>query len=110
MTSRASRVFIERRRAPEALLPATGCGATADGALALSQEAGHHLRDVCEEHEQQAGEQCPRRARQAHLCTHVRLDRGAHQHGAAHLIQAALLHRRAGHLRVMSKTFGSTTK
>lgn len=95
----------EQRRAPEALLPAPGRGAAADGALAVSQEAGHRLGDVREEHDQQAGQQRPRRARQAHLRAHVRLDRGPHQHGTAHLHQAALLHRRAGHLRVKSKTF-----
>lgn len=97
----------EQRRAPAALLPAPGRGAAADGALAVSQEAGHRLGDLREEHDQQAGPQRPRRARQAHLRAHVRLDRGAHQHGAAHLDEAALLHRRAGHLRVKSKTFRS---
>lgn len=68
----------EEGRPPAALLQPAGCGAAADGALALPQEACHHLRDVREDHVHQAGDQCPRRPRQAHLRPHVRLDRRAH--------------------------------
>ena len=66
----------------------------------MPPEAGDGVGDLREEHVLQAGEQRPRRPGQAHLRAHVRLDRGARQHGAAHHVQAALLHRRAGHLRV----------
>ena len=89
-----------RRQPPEALLPPARRGAGADGALAVPPETGDGVGDLREEHVLQAGQQRPRRPGQAHLRAHVRLDRGARQHGAAHHVQAALLYRRAGHLRV----------
>lgn len=42
-------------RSPETLLQAAGCGAAADGALALSQEISHFSRDLCEEYDLQTG-------------------------------------------------------
>jgi len=90
----------EGRPPPAALLPAAGVGAAPDGALAVPQEAGHGLRDLREEHVGPSGGERPRRAGQAALRPPVHLDRRAHQQGAAHLRQAALLHRGAGHLRV----------
>lgn len=96
-------VFVEWWRALKALLQAARCGTAADGALAVSQEVGHYLWDVCEEYVQQTGHQCPWRACQTHLRTHVWLDCGAHQLGTTNFIQTALFHWSAGHLWVRIK-------
>lgn len=90
----------ERRRSPETLLKAVGCGAAADAALALSQEISHFSRDLREEYDLQTGDQRTCRTRQTHLRPYVWLDRGTHQHGPADVIQTTLLHRSPGHLWV----------
>lgn len=48
-------VFVEERPSLGAFLPVAGGGAGADGALAMSQEAGHHVRDLRQEHVPQTG-------------------------------------------------------
>ena len=89
-----------QQQPPDGLLRAGGRVLPGHVPLAVPQEAADGHGDLHQDGAAAAGRERPGRARQARVRQAVQLDRGARQQGAGHQHQAALLHRRAGHLRV----------